>query len=395
MMKVRVLVENLKKGLGVVGGTVATRSSLPILGYVILEADGGAILLKSGNIEAYTTCRVTAKVEEPGDVALPAKLLTELIATYPDGAVLLDRDGSGIRLKYKRRRPLVRGMPTTEFPILPQADGDPLAIFDPAELQEALIQVCISAAVDWSRPVLAGVNFAFENSILELATADGFRLSRKRMGVSDVDAKEGEKLSLIIPAEGLGRLIKLLGEEEEPVHLYRCDQEGALLFRLAGGAGANEGAVFDIDLYMQSIEGTFINYQQIIDNSSAHVSEAVVSTGTLIQTCKSAALFARDAANLIKVALLPNTESGDGGIMILAQSTERGDYEDTIDAQVTRDGGSFLCNVGFFLDVLNVMRSEQVRIGYVNPATGVTITEVGYDDYAHVLMTMRLKEWKG
>lgn len=395
-MKAKVLAQNLKKGLGIVYGTVHTgTTTLPILGHVVMEARDGKIVLKSGNLEAYTTCQVTAMVEEPGEVALPARLLTDLIATYPDEAVLLDQEGDGLRLKWKRRKPIVRGMPPFEFPILPQAEGGPLAIFEPSELQEALIQVCVSAAVDESRPVLVGVNFAFENDVLELAAADGFRLAWRHMGVTDVDTEKDEKLSLIIPAVSLGRLIKLLGEETEPVHLYRCNQEGALLFRLAGGAGANEGAIFEIDLSMQSIEGTFINYPAILDNYKTPLSEATVPTDVLIRTCKSALLFARDEQNLIKVIMFPDTDDGQGGITVLAQSAALGDFEDTIDAQVSHDGGVFLVNVRYFLDALNVIRSEPVTLGYGGEEKGIVITEVGHDDYTHILMTMRLKEWKG
>ncbi|MHB9092924.1 MAG: DNA polymerase III subunit beta, partial [Chloroflexota bacterium] len=75
--------ENLARGLSIVGRAVATRSTLPMASNILLASDGPRLKLAATNLEIGITTWVVGKVEEEGAVAVPARLLSEFIASLP------------------------------------------------------------------------------------------------------------------------------------------------------------------------------------------------------------------------------------------------------------------------------------------------------------------------
>jgi len=71
-MKVSCLQENLAKGLSIVSRAVASRSTLPVLGNVLIATDQSRLRLSATNLELAITCWIGAKVEEDGSTTIPA-----------------------------------------------------------------------------------------------------------------------------------------------------------------------------------------------------------------------------------------------------------------------------------------------------------------------------------
>jgi len=88
-MQVTVLQENLNKGLTMVGRAVATRPTLPITSHVLLRTDQGRLKLVATNLEIALSAWVGAKVDGEGSIAVPARLLSEFVASLPNDRVEL------------------------------------------------------------------------------------------------------------------------------------------------------------------------------------------------------------------------------------------------------------------------------------------------------------------
>lgn len=82
-MRVSCLQENLAKGLSIVGRAVASRSTLPVLGNILLEAKNGELRLAATNLEIGINCWIGAKVEDEGAITVPARLLAEFVNSLP------------------------------------------------------------------------------------------------------------------------------------------------------------------------------------------------------------------------------------------------------------------------------------------------------------------------
>src|SRR5215210_2525529 len=87
-MRLTCLPEELNAGLATVGRVVAPRSTLPVLGNVLLETDGGQLKLAATNLELTVICWVGAKVEEEGARTLPARRLADDVGLLAAGGPL-------------------------------------------------------------------------------------------------------------------------------------------------------------------------------------------------------------------------------------------------------------------------------------------------------------------
>jgi len=82
-VRVSCLQENLAKGLAIVGRAVSSRSTMPVLANILLEASDNQLRLAATNLEIGITCWIGARVEDPGSITVPARLLTEFVNSLP------------------------------------------------------------------------------------------------------------------------------------------------------------------------------------------------------------------------------------------------------------------------------------------------------------------------
>ena len=82
-MRVSCFQENLSKGLSIVGRAVSARSTLPVLGNILLEAKNDQLRLAATNLEIGINCWIGARVDDEGAVTVPSRLLAEFVNSLP------------------------------------------------------------------------------------------------------------------------------------------------------------------------------------------------------------------------------------------------------------------------------------------------------------------------
>ncbi len=178
-MKVSCLQENLSKGLSVVGRAVAVRSTLPVLGNILLATDDGRLKLAATNLDIGITHWIGAKVETEGAITVPARQLTDYVNSLPPDKIDIELNArtQTLHLKCARYDANIKGVDASEFPIIPTiGEGNKITI-EPDILREMIEQTTVAAATDDSRPVLTGIFARFDKNGVTFAAADGFRLS--------------------------------------------------------------------------------------------------------------------------------------------------------------------------------------------------------------------------
>ena len=210
-MKVSVLQENLAKGLSIVGRAVATKSTLPVLGNILLSTDKGRLKLSATNLEIGINCWVGAKVEDEGAITVPARLLSEYVSNLPNDRIDMELTlrTHTLNLACARVKTNIKGIDAEEFPLIPVVTDQPTLVISPDLLKEMIAQVAFAAATDESRPVLAGVLASFDGAAgtFTLAAADGFRLSVRAAALPN---NASGKLDVIIPARTLQEVARIL-----------------------------------------------------------------------------------------------------------------------------------------------------------------------------------------
>ena len=375
-MKVSCLQENLAKGLSIVGRAVSPRSTLPVLGNVLLATDAGRLKLSATNLEVGINCWIGAQVEEEGATTVPARTFIDLVSSLPPERVdmeLIVRTQT-LNLRAGRSEANIKGIDAQEFPIVPVPEGEGGILIEPDVLRTAIEQVAFAAATDESRPILTGVLAKFEDSQLTLAAADGFRLSVR---VVPLPQSVPDPFSIIIPARALIELGRISGEQKEPVVIAVTPTRNQVLFQLT-----------DIVLVSQLIDGNFPDYRQIIPRDCT--THTVVDTAAFLKACKTALIFARDAAHIARVHVKPGTELAPGHMVISATSAETGDDVSELDATIEGDEIEVAFNVKYMIDVLTVVGTPQVALDTTMPSSPGVLRPVGEMDFTHVIMPMHL-----
>jgi DNA polymerase-3 subunit beta len=375
-MKVSCLQENLAKGLSIVGRAVSPRSTLPVLGNVLLAADAGRLKLSATNLEVGINCWIGAKVEEEGATTVPARTFIDLVSALPPERVdmeLVVRTQT-LNLRAGRSEANVKGIDAQEFPLVPVPEGEGGIPIEPDVLRTAIAQVALAAATDESRPILTGVLAQFEDTRLTLAAADGFRLSVRTISLPQ---PVPDPFSIIIPARALVELGRISGEQEEPVVITVTPTRNQVLFQLT-----------DIVLVSQLIDGNFPDYRQIIPHE--RTTHTVVDTAALLKACKAALIFARDAAHIARVQVSPVSDLAPGHVVVSATSAETGDDVSEMDASIEGEEIEIAFNVRYLIDVLAVVGTPQVALDTTTPSSPGVVRPVGDVDFTHVIMPMHL-----
>ena len=373
-MRLTVQQEDLHRGLSAVSRAVPARSTLPITGNILLEAEGDYLKLSATDVETIViTYTVPAVVTEAGAITLPSRLLSDFVATLPPQPIelsLADRSRQ-VSLSCARNEASIGGQDADDFPPIPPVESAGSLQLDAAAIRRAISQVVFAAATDDSRPVLTGVHFAIRGDALKLAAADGFRLAVHTLEVPP-DTAEREA---IVPARALGELGRLLAEVDSPI---------TITFN-----AANTQVLIDLGhatLIAQLIQGTFPNYEQLIPNG--HATRTEIAVGEFMRETRIASIFARDGSGIVRLVANPGEGGAPGRLLVTARAEEVGNNEGEIDALVEGEEAKIAFNSRYLIEVLGALDSDRVAVETSSPSSPGVLRPVGDDAYVHVVMPM-------
>ena len=373
-MKLSCLQENLSKALNIVGRAVATRSTLPITQNVLLATDQGRLKLSATNLEIAMSTWVGGKVQDEGSITVPARLLTDFVASLPEGQIdiAMTPRPRGVQLTCGRFEGRIIGSDAEEFPPIPSVEEGVGVTVDVQVLRHAINQVVFAAATEDSRPVLTGVKVEMEGDTLTLAAADGFRLA---VHTSTLASPVSEPTSFIIPARTLVELNRLLGDQTEPVEFTVTPQRSQALFRLK-----------NVELVSQLVQGTFPNYQQLIPES--YGTRTVVNLQDFLRATRTASIFARDGSGIVRLQIYPGANGTSGKMVISARAEEVGDNQGEIDAKVEGEEAKIAFAGKYLSDVLAALGQDEVALETTTPSSPGVFRQVDKEGYVHVVMPM-------
>ncbi len=372
-MKVAVLQENLAKGLSIVGRAVSTRSTLPVLGNVLLATDGGRLKLSATNLEIVITCWLNATVSQEGALTVPARILNDLVNNLPQETVELESsdETQTLHLECGRTEANLRGIDAQEFPLVPEPDLLQSLRISAGAFKQMINQVVFAAATDETRPTLTGVSMEFDGKGVKLAATDAFRLSVRTAALES----SAEPKSIIVPSRSLAEVARVIGHDDEVLHITLPEGRNQIIFKLD-----------NIVIVSQLIDGNFPDFSPIIPKR--HTTRAVMGTAAFLKACRTAAIFARESSHTARVKITPRSELMDGFTTISATSAETGDNEAQVDADVTGEEVEVAFNVKYMTDVLSIIDTPQVALETTSAMEPGVIRPVGSDDFFHIIMPM-------
>ncbi len=376
-MRVSVLQENLHKGLSIVSRAIQTRPTLPILANVMIATDDARLQLSATNLDLGITAWIGAKVDEDGAITVPARTLQDLVSTLPPERVDMDVDIRTLTLHLRcgAKSANIKGMDATEYPLIPEFNAEHAVSIPAMTFKDMIDQVVFASAKEDNRPILTGVLMRFESDVLTLAAADGYRLAVRTMQL-EMGVGDREPEPLIVPARTMQELSRIISDEDDEILIALPDGRGQVMFSLKS-----------VLVVSQLIEGKFPDYEAIIPRR--YETSVLAYTDDLLAACKSSEVFAKDSANTAKIMITPSgNPTVPGTVVVAGRSQEKGDAEAPVDASIEGQGVEVAFNIRYLIDVLNVIKEDQVVLETSGPTAPGVVRPAGRDDFIHVIMPM-------
>jgi len=366
-MKLAILRNEFRDAIANVQNIVSTRSTLPMLQYVLLSAKESLLKLTATDLEVGIECVVDCEeVSGEGTVALPCKKLHEVVNNLPDGTVSVSvGDGNVVALNSGVVRYKLMGMSPEEFPKFPGVNRENTFAMPQAVLKEMIKKVSFSISMDPNRINITGLLLALVGNQLRLVTTDGRRLS---LGSCELENAPGEDSSYIIPRKTVMELERLLGSDGE-VNIFLSENQMAFEFG-------------NILVISNLIDGNFPNYEQVIPQG--YEKEIVAEKGPFTIATQRAGVMTTDRYNLVQYGI------STGKMVVTTNCPEVGELRDELDVEYEGDSLDVGFNPQFILDALKAIDEEKVRIQLKDAQSSGLILPEGSDDYLYVVMPVRL-----
>src|SRR5213593_4292000 len=173
-MKFSVTKEKLLEGLQQVQNVVSTRTTLPILSNVLLQADEDEIHLTTTDLDVGVRGSCEAHVDKMGATTLPARRLFNIVRELPSSEIQVDVDGkNAASIRSGQSFFKILGLPEDEFPPLPKFEEAKVVTISQKDLRDGLRKTSYAISTDETRYVLNGLLFSFKENKLTLVATDG------------------------------------------------------------------------------------------------------------------------------------------------------------------------------------------------------------------------------
>ncbi len=366
-MKLAMSRDELRDAIAKVQNVVSTRTTLPMLQYVLLSAKEKTLKLVATDLEVGIECVIECEdLGEEGVVTLPCKKMHEVVNNLPSGVVNITMsDGNVVSFNSGVVRYKLMGMPADEFPKSPEVKRDKVFSMPQASLKEMLRKVSFSISVDPNRPNITGLLLALIGKQLKLVSTDGRRLS---LASNILENPPDGDSSYIIPRKTVTELERLLGNEGE-VEIFLSENQVAFKF-------------LNILLISNLIDAMFPNYEQVIPKS--HDKKVVADKEPFAVATRRAQVMTTDRYNLVKY------EIQKGKMVVSTNCPEVGEMKDEMQVEYSGDSIEMGFNPQFVLDVLKVVDEDKVRMELKDSQSSGLLKPEGNDNYMYVVMPVRL-----
>lgn len=368
-MKLSILQENLHKGVSRASRIISTKPQVPILSNLLLLATEGGLQIVSSSLETTEKTTTSAKVDKEGGVCVPARVFTELVSSLPQDTVFLEEKGGSLSVSCGGVKATMAGIDSREFPPVVVTSGKSTTKVEREVLARALSLVLFAAATDEGRPLLTGVKLTQKKEKTILAATDGYRLSVYNLLLGFVDKTEA-----VIPARALAELVRVCQEEKEIKEIeFFPVVDGQLCIRVG-----------ETEIITRQVDGQYPNYEKIIPQG--HTTRATIDTQGLLRAVRSASIFARDSANVVRL------HTSKTSVIVSANAPQVGEGAVEIDAKTEgEEGGGIAFNSRFLSDLLAVFPGDEVVLemaGSLSPGVFRSPTDPAF---LHIIMPVRVQ----
>jgi DNA polymerase III subunit beta len=346
----------------------STRSAVQALSGVQLHAEGDAAELRATDMEVGLRLPLSATVETPGDVVLPARLLLDVVRSLPGPEVSLELRTAeqDVEITSAGATFRLRTLRNEDFPHLPSGGGENAIALEAGPFIDTVSRVSRSASRDETRPVLTGILVSATDRELRMVATDSYRLSVK---TTKLEEAVSAPLEANVPARALAEVVRIAQQSQVPT-ITVSRSENQIVFTLGAAV-----------LSSRLIDGQFPNYQLLLPESADH--ELRVEREELAAVVRRISLLAQKNAPL-------RLSFSEGELLISAQTPDVGEASEALPVPFAGEAFDIGFNADFLRDGLESVESDDVVIKLTSALRPGLIESADGSEFVYLVMPIRL-----
>lgn len=368
-MKLSINKEQLINGLQAVQNVVGSRTTLPILSNVLLDASEGRLSLTATDLDVTIACAVNAEVGKSGAATLPVKKIYGLVRELPPGEIELEVDERNLCViraggcLYK-----LNGLAAEEFPPITKFDQRKKIVLPQERVRTMLKRTCFAVSTDESRYVLNGIFFSLRDHKFTMVATDGRRLA---LAEEEVDIPQECQAEFIVPTKAINELTRLMQPTGQVEIAFT---ENHVSVNLSDESG------FTIHLISKLVEGNYPNFRQVIPNAAGE--RVALVREEFLQALRRAEIMTSEKSNSVKLAFTKNS------LAITANTPEVGEARENLAINYKGSDIAIAFNPIYLMDPLKALEADEVYLE-LNDELSPGVLKIN-GPFLYVIMPMRM-----
>jgi len=358
--------DRLMESISIVQKAVATRSTLPILDGILLEAENG-VKLTGYDLETGIECHVEADVPEAGSIVVNARMFGDIIRKLPDDIVTIETGHNlALQIECGSTHFSIKGIRADDYPKIPVVEEEQQLVIKQNLLKEMIRQTLFAVSTDESRPVLNGCFLNCDGKNLEMVAIDGFRLALRKNEIG-----EGlPVMKFIIPGKALNEVGRILQSNDSSVEIYPSQNH----IRFDTGR---------VKLVSRLIQGEYMNYKGIIPQTAE--TTMTISPAAMLAAIERASLVITTEERRFPVRLtMPDDET-----LVVSANTEIGTLREEITVSMTGNRIDIDFNPRYFVDALKAIDEDEISVVFNGSMGPCVLKPADSQEFAYLVLPLR------
>ena len=364
-MKLTFNTDELKGAVQVVIPALSVKSentSAKVYEFIQISTCEGAAILRCCNMKMQIETRIPAVIDEEGDLLLPGRLFSEIVARLPGNETSLEStDSTTAAIKSGAMNMKLQTLPSDEFEGLSSVSSESIIRLEEGTLKKMILQTAPFALQDNTRPILKGILVEVENGKLTMVAMEPLKFGMRKTDVEQLDCKA----EIIVPSKLFESAARILDDSNDLVSLTFSSQSLTI-------------ATSNTTIILLKLDGTYIDYRSLMPQK--YDTRVKLTRKDFIAVAERAYLVARDdMKNCVKLVF-------DNDKISVMVENEIGSVNDSLNAYISGSGLTMHFNIKNFLEVVKNIEDEEIIFELGRPKDPCVIKPVEGDSFFYIVL---------